>query len=180
MKGLQDITFENETKIRKAIVSISVVTLVFANVELASNTLDFFGLKIVVSLEKTVAVLRLVLLLLLAALMLTLLERLPRLVAKVMRIRDERWWEKLLPDLEAFQRGTYQSEEDAYNEFQRENPELDDILYMKKHQRSENRKKVLGYFRPIAMFSRSVTQYVFPISIALVALFFPHLVLVLG
>jgi hypothetical protein len=181
MSGLQDISFENEARIRKALISISIFTLVISNVELASNKLDFFGLEIAVSIEKISAVLQLTILFLLAGLFLLLAERAPRLIAGVLRTRDEKWWKKLLPELGAYQSAhDPKTGEDDYLEYRRDNPDWDDELYLEKHQRSQKREHVLRYFRPIALFSRSMTKYGLPVGLALIALFFPQSILVLG
>ena len=83
--------FDDEGKIRKALVSISIFTLIISNLELASNELDFFGLKIVVSIGKISAVFRLSTWLLLSGLILVLMEHSPNRTIRVLRVRDEKW-----------------------------------------------------------------------------------------
>lgn len=181
MKGLHDLSFENEAKIRKALVSLSIFTLVISNVQLGGDKLNFFGLEIIVSIEKISAVLRLSILLLLIGLFLMVVERLPRFVAKALRLRDEKWWIKILPDLEAFQNQSRpKTDEEEYHEFRRDNPDWDDMLHSERFERSQRRLKVLGYFRPIALFSRTLTRFVFPIGLAVLALFYAQAILVLG
>jgi len=179
LKGLADINFETEAKIRKALVSVSLVTLVLSNVELASNELNFFGLTILISLPNTTAVLRLVIVLLVFALLLILAERLPRLVAGTLRNRDNKWWEALLPEINAFQGGPSdrELEEDYYTNSA---PDWDDLMLAEKNFRAERRVLILGWFRPIALVSRTVTRYIFPLSLALVALLFPQSILLLA
>jgi hypothetical protein len=103
VKGFQDINFENEAKIRKAIVSVSVFTLVISNVELASNKLDFFGLEVVISIEKISAVFRLLIVSLLLGLFLVLAEHSPKRIVRILRVRDEKWWDRVLPAIREFQ-----------------------------------------------------------------------------
>ena len=84
-------SFDDEGKIRKALVSISIFTLIISNLELASNELDFFGLKIVVSIGKISAVIKLSTWLRLSGLILVLVEHSPNKTLSVLRIRDEKW-----------------------------------------------------------------------------------------
>lgn len=185
MNSLRDISFDNEAKVRKSIVSISIALLVISNIEFLDNKMDLGGLRFVVSPEKIGALLRLSLWLLLIAQSFFILERIPRFIAKNLAAKDDLWWVLLQPEIEEFQKGVELSEYEQMVEYERNeegNPSnmgWDDRQLHEKFRREKHRKSVMASYRPIATVTRTITRYFFPLSLAFIAIFFPQFVLLL-
>lgn len=185
MNSLRDISFDNEARVRKSIVSISIALLVISNIEFLDNKMDLGGLRFIVSPEKIGAVLRLSLWLLLIAQSFFILERIPRFIAKNLAAKDDRWWVRLQPEIDEFQKGAQLTEyeqmvEREHNErYNPANMEWDDRQLDEKFRRERRRKNVMASYRPIATVTRTITRYFFPLSLAFIAIFFPQFVLLL-
>jgi hypothetical protein len=170
MNSLRDISFDNEAKVRKSIISISIALLVISNIKFSNNNLDLFGLELVVSPEKIGAVLRLSLSLLLIAQLFFILERIPQFIARSLAIKDDRWWGLKQPEIAEFQGGAELSEYEqrmGYEQNEQNDPanlEWDDRQIFEKIEREKRRKRVMASYRPIATTTRTITRYIFPMT----------------
>jgi hypothetical protein len=171
MKGLLGINIDGTEKVRKALISVSITMILLSNIELASNEINFFGLRILVSLEKILSVLKLVTIFLIFATALHALEQLPLFVYRIRRYLDRKWWDKLLPEIIESQHGPLETEDRILD--------WDDEAYHERHLRSAKRKRIAAFYRPTAIVIRFCTRQLFPIFLAAIALFNPEIILVL-
>lgn len=177
---LNKIEFGSEIKSRRAVVTFSFLLIFFKNLVLKSDELIFLGLKVEVSQESVVAILKLFLLLALLAYFLSALEGLPRRVVRFMRRRDDAWWTPISEEIsEFFEQSSpnYEYRQHQKKAFE-ENPEWDDAMYMEKASRKKKRQKVAGYYRPITAVTRMVSYVLWPLSLAYIAFFCPEAIFV--
>ena len=175
LNSLASVSVENESKARKAVVAISIALILVSNLELTSDRLKVVGLEIIISQDKLIAVLKLALIVATSAFVLAILETVPKKIARIKRYFDARWWEPIQSDIDSFHR---QMDPNYDYDFARE-PEWDEEAYIEKVNRQKKRLKIAMLTRPIVVFTRSVANYLWPLSLLIVALFHPDLIFVL-
>lgn len=170
---LSNIDFTGLRRSRNAILSASVFLLVVSNITLASDRLNLFGLEFIVSINELVSVARVVLVLALLNLSGALVRESPKNLARFLRWRDEKWWLPIGEQIDEMHRG--QGPDDDY--WEQRGLDWDDEAYIERDVRKQKRLRVARWLRPISL-TLSFTSYViFPLALAFLSLFAPHLIL---
>jgi len=178
---LSQINFENEKKSRRSVLTVSVFLLIFANLDVRNDVLNIAGLEIVISQDGIVSLLKLVLILALIAFTFVNLEKAPIRIARLMRIRDDKWWEPIDKDIDEF----HAQMDPNYDYMQQEREarysrEWDDDARDERFRRKQKRLRVQSYYRPFASFTRIFSRVVWPYLLAMTALLYPDAVFVLA
>jgi hypothetical protein len=157
---------------------VSASIFLFANIELNTNVATLFGLEVLVSKDKIVAALQLLLIVCLIGFVLKYLEYAPRGIARLMRVRDERWWQPISIKIEKFQGREFSDypDDDPNDQY---HPDWDDLEYEKRAIRKQRRQRVLGTYRQIATINQVIAQLFFPLAVAFLALRHPEFILIL-
>ncbi len=134
---MNNFNLDSEKRVRKALVSVSLFTLVLSNIELASNEVTLLGLTIIVSLPQVLAVFMLTVVFLLIAFLLFVLEAAPRRISRFKRWRDNAWFAEQQTIIDDFARASDpRAEYEAEDERQRMmNPDPDEQVWMERQKR---------------------------------------------
>ena len=175
------IEFQDEDRSRRSLITSSLMLMIFSNIQLRNDSLKILGLEIVVSEESIVAVLKLVVLLSLVAFLAIQAAKLPRLIARQMKKRDERWWSPISREIDDYHA---QGDSDYNHMIEQEAAaaqyrDWDDDALAEWHSRKQKRIKVQSYYRTIVTFTKTISRIAWPLSLAVVALCAPQLFLVL-
>ena len=175
---LNNLSFHNETKSRRSVIATAIFLLVVSNLSIASDSITLLGLEVLVSQTAIVAATRTVLIFCLIAFFLSWVELFPLRYARFRRNRDHDWWQPLKESIDQHYRDLDPSLDDAreYHEFRRDNPDWDDEFYEEKHQRKLRRLAIIKAHRPIAFTVRSFSNFLWPILLSIIALFFPEVI----
>lgn len=175
LSTLNKLSFDNEAKTRRQLISVSVVLLIFKNLELASNQLTLLGLEIIISKPSIVSATTVVLIITIIAFVFAFAEKFPKRYAHYKRRSDDKWWKPIEKEID-----DYHNNQDPDREYSHQHdidPDWDDMAYSEKSKRSQKRRKILNWYRPITTITRLVSNFLWPILIAAVSLFYPEIAL---
>ena len=168
--------YDTLTKTRRSLLVGSLLTIVVANSTFASNSLDFFGLEILVDKEQIVKVGKLFVAFLLS---IFIAQSIRSIIAEAQRLLadfDSRWEEKAKHEiseieLEAFDPNTYYRRE-SYESYPW------DIQFSEEYRRRERRRKTIDIFATAySMLTSVIIVYSTSLIAAAIALWDPSLIL---
>jgi hypothetical protein len=169
---VSSIEFSGLSRSRKTVIASSIFLLIVSNLDLANDQISLFGLQIIISKENLISAGRILVALSLLGLIGAIAREAPRNFARFLRRRDAVWWEPIEKEI-----AKYHEYDPRHPEDDQHWMEWDDHAYLERTKRKERRLKIAGIGRQIAVILDTIRDIVLPILVAIVAVFFPELIL---
>ncbi len=174
MQFLDEIGSGDFDRIRRAIYTLSALTIFLSNVPLTGNEVDIFGLKFLLQQETIIDLLSLFLWISLFIFAARMSEGIPKILAILMEKRDVDWWNPIEEQIQQYNLNPNEGYDYEADQFYRENPDWDEEAHAEKQEREARRNRVFDYSKKLSSINGFFGRVLMPISVAVIALFFPE------